>query len=39
VRQLLNHTSGIAPEAVGAPNDGTWKYEEYLRRACAAVLD
>lgn len=26
VRQLLNHTSGICPEAVGAPNDGTWEY-------------
>lgn len=26
VRQLLNHTSGICPEAVGAPNDGTWQY-------------
>jgi CubicO group peptidase (beta-lactamase class C family) len=26
VRQLLNHTSGICPEAVGAPNDGTWDY-------------
>jgi hypothetical protein len=84
VKQLLNHTSGICPEATGAPNDGTWEYilghsgkgipadarykpgsggqlvafvpsldliitrqtgssgewafEEYLRRACAAVL-
>jgi CubicO group peptidase (beta-lactamase class C family) len=26
VRQLLNHTSGICPEATGAPNDGTWSY-------------
>jgi CubicO group peptidase (beta-lactamase class C family) len=26
VRQLLNHTSGICPEAIGAPNDGTWEY-------------
>jgi len=26
VRQLLNHTSGICPEAAGAPNDGTWEY-------------
>jgi len=26
VRQLLNHTSGICPEAIGAPNDGTWQY-------------
>lgn len=26
VKQLLNHTSGICPEAVGAPNDGTWDY-------------
>lgn len=26
VRQLLNHTSGICPEAVGAPNDGSWEY-------------
>lgn len=26
VRQLLNHTSGLCPEAVGAPNDGTWQY-------------
>jgi CubicO group peptidase (beta-lactamase class C family) len=26
VRQLLNHTSGICPEATGAPNDGTWDY-------------
>ncbi len=26
VKQLLNHTSGICPEAVGAPNDGTWAY-------------
>jgi CubicO group peptidase (beta-lactamase class C family) len=22
----LNHTSGICPEATGAPNDGTWDY-------------
>src|SRR6185312_3010229 len=26
VRQLLNHTSGICPEAIGARNDGTWEY-------------
>jgi CubicO group peptidase (beta-lactamase class C family) len=26
VRQLLNHTSGICPEATGANNDGTWEY-------------
>lgn len=26
VRQLLNHTSGLCPEATGAPNDGTWEY-------------
>lgn len=26
VRQLLNHTSGICPEAAGAPNDGSWSY-------------
>jgi CubicO group peptidase (beta-lactamase class C family) len=26
VRQLLNHTSGICPEAKGAPNDGKWDY-------------
>jgi CubicO group peptidase (beta-lactamase class C family) len=26
VKQLFNHTSGICPEATGAPNDGTWKY-------------
>ena len=26
VRQLLNHTSGLCPEAIGAPNDGTWEY-------------
>ncbi|MFO0910497.1 MAG: serine hydrolase [Isosphaeraceae bacterium] len=26
VKQLLNHTSGLCPEAVGAPNDGTWDY-------------
>jgi CubicO group peptidase (beta-lactamase class C family) len=26
VRQLLNHTSGICPEAIGAHNDGTWEY-------------
>lgn len=26
VRQLLNHTSGLCPEATGAPNDGPWDY-------------
>jgi CubicO group peptidase (beta-lactamase class C family) len=26
VKQLLNHTSGLCPEATGAPNDGTWDY-------------
>lgn len=26
VRQLLNHTSGICPEATGARNDGDWEY-------------
>ena len=26
VAQLLNHTSGICPEATGAPNDGDWEY-------------
>ncbi len=26
VKQLLNHTSGICPGAIGAPNDGTWDY-------------
>lgn len=26
VRQLLNHTSGICPEATGAPNNGEWEY-------------
>ena len=26
VKQLLNHTSGICPEATGAPNGGTWEY-------------
>lgn len=26
VRELLNHTSGICPEATGAPNDGSWEY-------------
>ncbi len=26
VRQLLNHTSGLCPEANGSPNDGTWEY-------------
>ncbi|MCL4178883.1 MAG: beta-lactamase family protein [Verrucomicrobia bacterium] len=26
VGQLLNHTSGICPEASGAPNDGSWDY-------------
>jgi len=25
VKQLLNHSSGICPEATGAPNDGSWK--------------
>src|SRR2546425_6061670 len=29
VKQLLNHTSGICPEATGAPNDGS---SEYLLR-------
>jgi CubicO group peptidase (beta-lactamase class C family) len=24
IKQLLNHTSGICPEATGAPNDGSW---------------
>ena len=24
VKQLLNHTSGICPEATGAPNNGSW---------------
>jgi hypothetical protein len=48
VKQLLNHTSGICPEATGARNDGTWQYilghsgdwqyAEYLRRACAAAI-
>jgi len=28
VEQLLNHTSGLCPEATGAPNDGTWEYLE-----------
>ena len=23
---MLNHTSGICPEAIGAANDGTWEY-------------
>ncbi len=32
VRQLLNHTSGICPEAISAPNDGTWEYILGLRR-------
>lgn len=26
VRQLLNHTSGLCPEATGAPNDGSWDF-------------
>ncbi len=26
VRQLLNHTSGICPEATGARNEGPWDY-------------
>lgn len=26
VRQLLNHTSGLCPEATGANNDGDWEY-------------
>jgi CubicO group peptidase (beta-lactamase class C family) len=26
VKQLLNHTSGICPEATGAPGDGVWEY-------------
>lgn len=26
VQQLLNHTSGICPEATGANNRGTWEY-------------
>jgi CubicO group peptidase (beta-lactamase class C family) len=26
VKQLLNHTSGICPEATGAKNEGTWQY-------------
>ncbi len=26
VKQLLNHTSGLCPEAAGAPNDGAWEY-------------
>jgi CubicO group peptidase (beta-lactamase class C family) len=26
VKQLLNHTSGLCPEANGAPNDGSWEY-------------
>lgn len=26
VRQLLNHTSGLCPEATGARNDGMWDY-------------
>ena len=26
VKQLLNHTSGICPEATGARNKGTWQY-------------
>ena len=26
VKQLLNHTSGISPEATGSKNAGTWEY-------------
>jgi CubicO group peptidase (beta-lactamase class C family) len=26
VKQLLNHTSGICPEATGAKNEGSWPY-------------
>jgi len=26
IRQILNHTSGLCPEASGAPNDGGWEY-------------
>jgi len=26
VQQLLNHTSGISPEATGSRNDGAWEY-------------
>ncbi|MGN6386347.1 MAG: serine hydrolase [Verrucomicrobiota bacterium] len=26
VKELFNHTSGICPEATGAPNDGSWDY-------------
>jgi len=26
VKQLLNHTSGLCPEASGAGNEGTWEY-------------
>lgn len=26
VKQLLNHTSGICPEANGSANDGSWQY-------------
>jgi CubicO group peptidase (beta-lactamase class C family) len=26
IKQLLNHTSGICPEATGAPNEGSWDY-------------
>ena len=26
IRMLLNHTSGLCPEATGAPNDGSWDY-------------
>ena len=26
VKQLLNHTSGLCPESLGAPNDGSWEY-------------
>ena len=26
VKELLNHSSGICPEATGAPNEGSWDY-------------
>src|SRR5439155_20291721 len=26
IKQLLNHTSGICPEATGAPNQGPWRH-------------
>jgi hypothetical protein len=32
IKELLNHTSGICPEAIGAPNDGTWEYPGTQRR-------